>query len=376
VSSDDTASSSPGEPVPRRRRPRYPGTHPRKFSEKYKEQDPDSFPEIQVHVAAQGRTPAGTHIPVLLGEVVAALNPQPGDVVADCTLGYGGHAMEFLKRIGPTGTLLGLDVDAAQLARTRDRLLAAVTGFTANDPERATQWRSRIHIHRSHFAGLGKQMTALALSGFDIIYADLGVSSMQIDDPDRGFSYKHDGPLDMRMDHRLVTTAADLLATLTAEELVDALKGFADEPDARPIVDAIIRRRAFRPIIRTGQLVDLVFEVKGMTRRAWRERPDSQRGQLHPAARTFQALRMLVNDEVSGLTGLLRTAPHCLKPGGRFGVISFHSREDALVERLFREGISSGTYSAISESAIRPTPAEVASNPRSRSALFRWARAF
>lgn len=370
---DDTASKSPNDHEPHKRRPRYSGTHPRKFSEKYKELDPATFPHLQKHVAAQGRTPAGTHIPVLVGEVMDLLHPQPGDAVVDCTLGYGGHALEFLRRIGPTGTFVGIDIDAKQLARTHERLLAATERLAA-DKEAASQWRSRIHLQRSHFAGLGKSMGSIGLSGFDIIFADLGVSSMQIDDPQRGFSYKHDGPLDMRMDDRIARTAADVVAAISADELAVALHELSDEPDARKITDAIVRRRAFRPITRTNQLVDVIFEVKGTTRRAWRERPESQRHLLHPAARTFQALRMLVNDEVAGLTQLLRIAPHCLRAGGRFGVISFHSKEDARVEQFFRDGLATGTYSAISQTPIRPTPAEVASNPRSRSAILRWAK--
>jgi 16S rRNA (cytosine1402-N4)-methyltransferase len=228
-------------------------------------------------------------------------------------------------------------------------------------------------LHRSHFAGLGKVIAREGIQGCDIIFADLGVSSMQVDDPARGFSYKHDGPLDMRMDDRLHRTAADFLAQLSSDELAHILTELADEPDAKRIAECIVRRRTLRPIIRTGQLVDLVFEVNGMTRRAWRERPPEQLGQLHPAARTFQALRMLVNDELSGLAQFLRVAPYCLNAGGRLGIISFHSGEDRRADGCFREGLSVETFSEISEMPIRPSPAEIAANPRSRSALFRWA---
>ncbi len=370
MTSDNPQQLPAENPAPRRRRQRYAGTHPKEFDERYKELDPQAFPDMQEHVRAQGRTPAGTHIPVLLSEIMKCLDPQPGNIVADCTLGYGGHALEFLKRIGPTGCLIGLDLDAAQLERTRARLIAAM-GREAIDSTGATQ--PAIRLHRSHFAGLGKILTREGVHGCDIILADLGVSSMQIDDPARGFSYKHDGPLDMRMDDRLERTAADFLAQLSIEELEGALVDLADEPDARRIAECILRRRTTKPMARTGQLVDLVFEIKGMTRRAWRERPTEQRGQLHPAARTFQALRMLVNDEMSGLAQFLRVAPHCLRAGGRFGIISFHSGEDRRVDKSFREGQESGTYSTISEMPVRPSPAEIAANPRSRSALFRLA---
>ena len=373
MTSDNAEQPTAENPVPRRRRPRYTGTHPKKFEERYKELDPSVFPDIQEHILAQGRTPAGTHIPVLLSKVLEILGPLPGDIVADCTLGYGGHALEFLQRIGPTGRLIGLEVDAAQIERTRARLAAALGAMGRKTVDSTDASQSAIRLHRSHFAGLGKVLTREGIHGCDIIYADLGASSMQIDDPARGFSYKHDGPLDMRMDDRLVRTAADFLAKLSSDELTQALEELADEPDANRIAECILRQRTAKPIARTGQLVDLVFEVKGMTRRAWRERPAEQRGQLHPAARTFQALRMLVNDEMSGLAQFLRVAPHCLHPGGRLGVISFHSGEDRRVDESFREGMSFGTYSAISESPVRPSPAEVGANPRSRSAVFRWA---
>lgn len=373
MSSDSPIQPPSENPGPRRRRPRYGGTHPKRFDERYKELDPGAFPEIQDHVRAQGRTPAGTHIPVLLSEVMDSLAPRPGEIVADCTVGYGGHALEFLRRIGPTGSLLGLDLDAPQLERTRARLATALITSPDVKLDSPCTKQPSIHLHRSHFAGLGKIMGKEGIPGCDIVFADLGVSSMQIDDPARGFSYKHNGPLDMRMDDRLIRTAADFLAQLSMEELAEAFLELADEPDALRIAESIVRRRSTRPMIRTGQLVDLVFEVKGMSRRAWRERPAEQRSQLHPAARTFQALRMLVNDEVSGLAQFLRVAPHCLRPGGRIGIISFHSGEDRRVEESFRAGLNGGTFAAICETPIRPTAAEVASNPRSRSALFRWA---
>jgi 16S rRNA (cytosine1402-N4)-methyltransferase len=368
--SDETPS---GVPAPRRRRPRYSGTHPKRFDERYKELDPATYPETQAHVRTQGRTPAGTHVPVLVGEVLAALRPQPGDIVADCTIGYGGHALEFIERIGPTGRLIGLDVDAAQIERTAARLAALTLPADRPALDATAAGHAQVSLHRSHFAGLGKFLAREGLDGFDIIFADLGVSSMQIDDPTRGFSYKYDGPLDMRMDDRLPRTAADLLAQLSVDELSACLVELADEPHAERIAKCIVHHRAVQPVARTRQLVNLVFEAKGLSRRAWRDRPTDQRGQLHPAARTFQALRMLVNDELAGLAQLLRVAPHCLRSGGRIGIISFHSGEDRQVENAFRDGLLAGTYATIAETPIRPTSNEIAANPRSRSAIFRWA---
>lgn len=357
-------------PARPRRRSRYAGTHPRRFDQRYKELNPELYPEMQEHVRAQGRTPAGTHVSVLVEQVLTALQPDEGDVVVDCTIGYGGHAQEFLGRIGPTGRLIGLDVDAHQLQRTAQRL-----GAVVHEPRTETGMANapRLCLHRCHFAGIGKVLAREGLESCDIILADLGVSSMQLDDPARGFSYKHDGALDMRMDTRLPRTAADLLATLSEEELSTRLKELADEPDYARIARTIIQTRAIEPITRTRQLARLVLLAK---RRGHRNMPGDTlefAGERHPAARTFQTLRMIVNDEVGGLQQLLRVAPYCLRAGGRIGIISFHSGEHRCVQRAFREGLDTGLYSAISEEPIRPTPREVISNPRSRAARLRWA---
>jgi 16S rRNA (cytosine1402-N4)-methyltransferase len=343
-------------PPPRKRRPRYKGTHPRRFEERYKELNPEQYPEMQEHVRAQGRTPGGTHVPVLLNEVMACLNPQPGEIVADCTVGYGGHAMEFLRRIGPSGLLIGADVDAAQLERARQRLETAGETF---------------HLYRSNFAGIAKPLHELGIEGYDVILADLGVSSMQIDDPSRGFSYKHDGPLDMRMDDRIRQTAADLLRTLSEADLAEALRALADEPDAESVAQCIVQERERRPIQRTLELVEVIFQAKGI---APRSRRGSAASGPHPAALTFQALRMLVNDELGALKQLLRLAPHCLRSGGRIGIISFHSGEDRLVKLSFRDGVRASLYAEASDEPVRPSPQEIRSNPRSSSAKFRWAR--
>ncbi len=345
------------DPTPRRRRPRYTGTHPRHFDERYKEHDADKYPGIEAHVRAQGRTPAGAHVPVMVAEVLAALRPAPGEIVADLTVGYGGHALAFLERTAPDGQLIGLDLDGPQLEATGRRLAQIV------DP-------ARLHLHHSHFAGLPKLLAADGLAGVDIMFADLGLSSMQIDNPDRGFSYKHDGPLDMRMDARRPRTAADILRTITCEELATALRDFADEPEHQRIAQAIIRRQSERPITRTQELVDVVMNAKGLTRRSWR---DSGASDLHPAARTFQTLRILVNEELHGLEQLLRIAPYCLKPGGRLGILTFHSGEDRRVKHALRDGLREGVYSRISDEPLRPTPTERHANQRSTPAKFRWA---
>lgn len=347
-----------GEPPRPPRRKRYGGKYPRQPDLRYKEQAPEQYPDIQQHVRAQGRTPVGTHVPVLLREVLECLRPAPGETVVDCTVGYGGHAVEFLKRIGPTGRLVGFDIDAAQLDRTRERLESAAAGAT-------------VILRRGNFAGLDRALLDLNIDGCDVILADLGVSSMQLDDPARGFSYKFDGPLDMRMDPRIRQTAADLLRTMPEADLAAAFAELADEPDAALIARQIIETRRASPITRTLELVDLVTGAKRLTHRQVREA--TAQGGLHPAALVFQTLRILVNDELAALGRLLRIAPDCLRPGGRIGIISFHSGDDRLAKRAFRDEVRAGVYAAASEEVIRASAEERAANPRSAAAKLRWA---
>jgi 16S rRNA (cytosine1402-N4)-methyltransferase len=348
-------------PPEHRRRPRYHGSHPKDYTQKYKEHNLAAYPQIEAHVRAKGNTPAGTHVPVLVQEVMACLKPEPGNIVVDCTVGYGGHALEFLKRITPGGRLIGLDIDAAELERTHRRL---------------SQAEAAVSFHRSNFAGIAKVLSQEKLDGFDIIFADLGVSSMQIDNPERGMSYKHEGPLDMRMDDRQKRTGADLLNSLSEEELGEALWELADEPDHRQIAHGIVVRRAIERITRTSQLVQLIFDAKGLDHKTWRrQQHDAKSGALHPAARTFQALRILVNDELGALRELLRVAPYCLCPGGRLGIVSFHSGEDRLVKQALRDGVRAGIYASAADEVITPTLQEIHTNPRSASAKFRWALA-
>lgn len=361
----------------RKRRPRYRGTHPRRFDEKYKELNPDRFPQMQPHVRAQGRTPAGTHVPVLLTEIIECLKPQPGNVIADCTLGYGGHALELARRIRPGGMLIGLDVDGEQLRHTQQRIEASLQAD-------ATQAGAvRCHFSHSNFAGLPQALAKACVRGADAVLADLGVSSMQIDNPSRGFSYKHHGLLDMRMDERTARTAADWLRILSVEELARIFRDYADEPAADEIAAAIAQQRAVRPLTTTLELVDLVLACTRGGRGA--QSTDAPRGKeragdnphrrtLHPAARVFQALRIKVNDELGALAQFLRVLPACLVPGGRAAIITFHSGEDRLVKRAFEGGMEQGAYTQISDAPITPTRAELRDNPRAASARLRWVR--
>jgi 16S rRNA (cytosine1402-N4)-methyltransferase len=358
---DGTSGDDAEPPERHHRRPRYAGTHPKRFEQKYKEHNLAAYPEIEAHLRAKGNTPAGTHIPILTQEILACLKPQPGDIVADCTVGYGGHAREFIRRIGPAGRLIGFDVDGAELDRTRQRLGAE------NVP---------LSLYRSNFAGIANVLATEGLDGYDIIFADLGVSSMQIDDPQRGMSYKRDGPLDLRMDDRLRRTGADLLNSLSEAELAQALWELADEPDHEKIAHLIVTQRATEPIARTSQLAALVCAAQGLTLKSWHQQQRlSKHRCLHPAARTFQALRMLVNDELGSLRELLRVTPYCLRRGGRVGIISFHSGEDRLVKQSFRDGLRTGLYQSAADDPITPSREETTANPRSSPAKFRWAAA-
>jgi 16S rRNA (cytosine1402-N4)-methyltransferase len=354
-------SSSQGSgPTPHRRRPRYAGTHPRSFDQRYKERNAEQYPDIEAHVRAQGRTPAGTHVPIMVVEVVDALRPAPGDIAADLTVGYGGHALALLERTAPNGRLIGLDLDGPQLELTRQRLAQSF------EP-------SRFQLFNSHFAGLPKLLSANGIAGVDVMFADLGLSSMQIDNPARGFSYKHDGPLDMRMDPRRPRTAADILRTISVEELSAALQDFSDEPEHRLVAEAIVRHRSVRTMTRTNELADVVMNAKGWTRQTWSAAVARGTSGLHPAARTFQTLRILVNDELQGLEQLLRVAPDCLKPRGRLGLLTFHSGEDRRVKHALRDGLRDGVYEQIADEPLRAGPVERRDNPRSLPAKFRWA---
>jgi 16S rRNA (cytosine1402-N4)-methyltransferase len=300
-------------------------------------------------------TPAGEHRPVLLDEVLQALAPTEGAVVVDCTVGWAGHSSEILRRIGPTGRLIGMDLDADNLPRARERLESFGHPFT---------------LHHGNFAGLAAILAAEQIERVDAVVADLGMSSMQVDDSQRGFSYVRDGPLDMRMDRTRGRPASQILATIAEAELAKALRELGDEPDAERVAALVVEARQRVPLERTTDLARLLVEAAGQG--AWRLHPAPGKWNLHPAARTFQALRILVNRELANLEQLLRVLPDILKSGGRSAIISFHSGEDRLVKTSFREGLARGVYQATSPDPIRSGFAERQDNPRSRSAKLRW----
>lgn len=338
------------------RRPRYRGTHPRAFHEKYKEQQPDRYADDVAHVLASGKTPAGSHRPIMVNEILAVLKPGPGDCIVDCTLGYGGHAMHLLQAAQPGGRLLGLDVDPIELPKTEARL--KTLGFAADS----------IMVRRTNFAGLSAAVAAAFPDGADLILADLGVSSMQLDDPTRGFTFKADARLDMRMNPLHGQSAAQLLSKLDEAKLAKLLVDHADEPRAVRLARAILQAQADQPIETTQSLVEVIrlslSQVRGLS-------PDESQATIR---RVFQALRIAVNDEYGALDALLRQIPASLKAGGRVAILTFHSGEDRRVKRAFKSGMDDGTYEAAADFLIRPTPEEQRANPRSGPAKLRFAR--
>jgi 16S rRNA (cytosine1402-N4)-methyltransferase len=339
------AESSPDRP---QRRVRYRGKNPRRFEEKYKEHQPGRYAGTIARVLASGKTPAGTHPPIMVAEVLAALDPKPGEIAVDATLGYGGHAQEILALLQPGGRLLGLDADPIELPKTESRLRALGFGediFTA---------------HRTNFAGLPQLLAQNGISAADIVLADLGVSSMQLDDPARGFSLKQDGPLDLRMNPQRGSPASVLLQKLSAEKFSRLLLENADE--SNPALASSLAGKKFQT---TRALSDAI-------RAALFGQKDEKR-ELS-VRRVFQALRIEVNDEFSALETFLRNLPACLNPGGRVAILTFHSGEDRRVKKAFEAGLHDAWYSEIASEVVRPGAEERRANLRAASAKLRWAR--
>ena len=334
------------------RRPRYAGRHPRGFHDKYKELNPEEYAAEVQKVLASGRTPAGMHVPIMAREVLDCLRPTAGDIAVDCTLGWGGHARAILDRVQPGGRLVGIDVDPIELPRAEARL-------------RASGYGPDVFVARhGNFAALPTVLAEEGLTQVDVVLADLGVSSMQFDNPDRGFSYKGAGPLDMRMNPRKGESAAQLITRSTQEELARLLDENADEPHAhliarilkeQPLETTHAAERRLRSGLHSAVPRATKAEVKMSVRR------------------TFQALRIAVNDEFAALDALLRVLPQCLAPGGRVAMLTFHSGEDRRVKKAFQTGHRAGTYQAIADEVIRSAKDETFANRRASAAKLRWA---
>ena len=338
-----------------KRRPRYSGTHPRNFQEKYKEHQPEKYAETIEKVIRKGSTPAGMHISIMVKEILDFLDIQPGQQGLDATLGYGGHTRAMLEKLDGKGHIYALDVDPIESAKTKERLEKAGFG-----PDILT-------VKLMNFADIDQ--VAGEHGKFNFVLADLGVSSMQIDNPERGFSYKAEGPLDLRMNPQKGTSAAQRIKEITKEEFTGMLVENSDEPYAEEIAETLYRK------LRRGEQVETTTQMRETIEEALRFLPESDRKEAvkKSCQRTFQALRIDVNSEFEVLYSFLEKLPDILLPGGRAAILTFHSGEDRMVKKSFRQLYRDGVYREISKDVIRPGQEECVKNPRARSTKLRWA---
>jgi len=336
------------------RRKHYAGRYPKKFDEKYKELNPEKYNDIAGHVTAKGNTPAGTHIPIMVREILDFLQIRPGQTGFDATLGYGGHARAMLEQLQGKGHLHATDVDPIESEKTQKRL------FDAGYDEKI------LTIHHTNFSNIDK--ISAEAGPFHFILADLGISSMQLDNPARGFSYKADGPLDLRMNPQRGISAARLLRKLSEEELEGMFRENADEPYAGEIAETVFAD------LRKGQPVSTTRELYREVEKALAFLPKNERKEMvkKSCARVFQALRIDVNREMESLYAFLEKLPAVLAPGGRVAVLTFHSGEDRLVKKAFKSFVQSGLFSAAARDVIRPTADECVTNPRAKATKLRW----
>ena len=345
------------EQTEHKRRVRYKGTHPRTFEEKYKEHDPERYADTVAKVISKGSTPAGMHISIMVKEILDFLQIQPGQKGLDATLGYGGHTRKMLEQLGGQGHMYALDVDPIEIVKTKERLASAGYG------------EEILTILQQNFANL--ETVAEQYGPFDFILADLGVSSMQIDDPKRGFSYKVEGPLDLRLDPEHGLSAAERLRELSREEIAGMLVENSDEPYAEQIANEVIRT------YRSGGRIDTTTELAAVIERSLMFLPENREKKdivKKTCQRTFQALRIDVNSEFEVLEAFLEALPRALAPGGRVAILTFHSGEDRLVKKAFARYHKEGIFAEISKDVIRPSAEECRSNGRARSTKLRWAR--
>ncbi len=338
-----------------KRRVRYSGKYPKKFEEKYKEQNPEKYADTIAHVIEKGSTPAGMHISIMVKEILDFLQIKPGQHGLDATLGYGGHTLAMLNCLQGEGHIYGLDVDPIESAKTKKRLQAKGFG-----PDILT-------VKLTNFRNIDE--VSKEAGNFDFMLADLGVSSMQIDNPERGFSYKIDGPLDLRMNPEKGDSAAVRLTQVTKDELIGMLYENADEPYAKEIAEEIFLLR------RQGKKIETTTDLRNAIEKALSFLPVSEQKEAvkKSCQRTFQALRIDVNSEFEVLHEFLEKLPGVLSPGGRVAILTFHSGEDRLVKKAFKRGYKEGLYSEICEDVIRPTEEECRRNGRARSTKMRWA---
>ena len=343
-----------GAPV-HKRRVRYSGTHPRRFEEKYKEQNPEKYADTIEKVIKKGSTPAGMHISICVKEILDFLDIKPGMQGLDATLGYGGHTPEMLKKLEGQGHMYALDVDPIEIVKTKERLKERGFG------------EEILTIKQMNFADIDRLVPEAGL--FDFVLADLGVSSMQIDNPERGFTYKADGPLDLRLNPEKGISAAERLKQMDMEEIAGMFAENSDEPYAEEIAREIAKRN------RKRQYIETTTELKEVIEQVLSFIPEKERKEAvkKSCQRCFQALRIDVNQEFEVLESFLSKLPGILAPGGRAAILTFHSGEDRLVKYYFKDGKKEGIYSDVASDVIRPSAEECQRNPRARSTKMRWA---
>lgn len=337
------------------RRKRYNGKYPKNYDEKYKELHPELYPEEIEHVIAKGSTPAGMHIPIMVNEILDFLDIQKGQIGLDCTLGYGGHSLQMLKKLNDEGHLYGLDVDAIEQAKTTERLKNH--GFD-------NHIFTPLHINFRYIDQVSQKY-----GPFDFVLADLGVSSMQIDNPERGFSFKKDGPLDLRLDSQKGAPASAVIKTLSRDELEHIFATNSDEPYAHEIA---ITMDSF---LKSGYDIDTTRKLYKVIEKALKDVSDPHKKDLvnKTAARVFQALRIEVNSEFDALYDFAEKLPGILKPGGKAAILTFHSGEDRIIKKSFKEFKNLGVYADVNRRVIRPSAEECHRNPRAKSTKMRWA---
>lgn len=351
---NNDAKNTDGMEKKHKRRVRYSGTHPRHFSEKYKEHQPEKYADVIEKVIRKGSTPAGMHISICVKEILDFLQIQPGQKGLDATLGYGGHTLEMLKCLKGEGHIYGLDVDPIESAKTKERLRNLGYG------------EDILTVKLLNFRNIDQ--VAAEAGKFDFVLADLGVSSMQIDNPERGFSYKTDGPLDLRMNPQKGVSAAERLKEVSEEELYGMLLENADEPYAEEIARTVIRQRRISPIETTTDLRNVIEKALSFL-------PEKERREAvkKSCQRSFQALRIDVNSEFEVLYDFLEKLPQVLAPNGRAAILTFHSGEDRLVKKSFKQFYKEEIYSEICKDVIRPSQEECNRNSRAKCTKMRWA---
>ena len=338
-----------------KRRVHYKGKYPKKFEEKYKELQPEKYGDTIAHVIEKGNTPAGMHISIMVKEILDFLQIKPGEIGFDATLGYGGHTKAMLERLEGQGHIYATDVDPEESAKTKKRL--ADLGFG----------EEILTVRLQNFCTIDE--IAKEVGGCDFILADLGVSSMQIDNPKRGFSFKVDGPLDLRLNQEAGISAAERLDTITREELAGMLYENSDEPYCEELAKAITDE------IRKGNRIDTTTKLRAVIEKTLDFLPEKEKKDTikKTCQRTFQALRIDVNREFEVLYEFMEKLPDALRPGGRVAILTFHSGEDKLVKRALKEGYKAGIYADYAKDVVRPSAQECVKNGRARSTKMRWA---